>query len=136
MACADGRRTPLHHFVTLHVTCEGLTREQWAVVRPDGKDLVDDTTPILGLPWLYDVGAVINIRDGTLEIGDKSQGERRKTIRGPAKVREREQRLVLGPDTAEELREHLEPDEGSSSDDAGSSSSGDDVDSDSDGSEN
>lgn len=133
MACADGRRTPLHHFVSIHVVCEGLTREQWAVVRPEGQGVIDDTTLILGLPWLYDVGAVIDIRNGTLEIGDRSQGEERQTVKGPAKVREREQRLVLGPDTADELKRHLELDEDSSTDDHGSiSSDGADSDSDSD----
>ncbi|KAF7550342.1 hypothetical protein G7046_g8048 [Stylonectria norvegica] len=133
MLCADGRRTPVSHFVRLQVTCSGIRREQWALVRLKEKDHFDDTPLILGMPWLHDVGAVFDIWRGTLEIGDHSRGEKRSVVKGLSKIREKTQLLVLGPaqkGTAKKSLRRMEPsqlsDDTESSDESSEESSSED----------
>ena len=62
MANADGSRAPVTHFVLMTIMCEGIKREAWVIVKPDLKSAKDDVVMLLGLLWLFDVGAVIDIR--------------------------------------------------------------------------
>lgn len=62
---------------------------------------------ILGLLWLYDMGATIDIQKGQLEIGVRSQGEQRQTIQGLAMAMSQRQKLLLAPNTLKILKEYI-----------------------------
>jgi hypothetical protein len=96
MVTADRNWTPVNHFVQLVVTCAGIRREIWAVVRPEGAQTgPSDVSLLLGIPWLWDVHAYLGIRDGRLTIGDVARGETPTTIYGPAMTLDPNCRLRL-----------------------------------------
>lgn len=50
---------------------------------------------LLGLPWLFFMDTVLNIRQGSITIGDTSKGESRIVIQGPKFAPMKEQGLIL-----------------------------------------
>ncbi|PHH88474.1 hypothetical protein CDD83_7472 [Cordyceps sp. RAO-2017] len=106
MMTADDARIPVTHFVILNVNCQGIQREVWAIVKPDGATGTDGTL-LLGLPWLYSVGAIFDILQQTLRIGVKSLGEKRVSIQGPVLAFTRRQKLLLAPDAPGILKEYI-----------------------------
>ena len=78
---ADGRETSLSRYSTFDFGVAGVWRKVDCLVLPDNmtSDLAysrtDGAQLLLGIPWLYDVRAVISIRNFAIEIGDPSRGE-------------------------------------------------------------
>lgn len=91
------------------VACMGIRRTVWAIVKPGSSadDSRDSATVLLGLPWLFDVYAQIDVRGQTLRIGDETRGEERQTIRGPELAFAYNQRLLLAPDAPDILRQYV-----------------------------
>ncbi|KAG6108480.1 hypothetical protein E4U14_003604 [Claviceps sp. LM454 group G7] len=86
---------------------------------------------ILGLPWLYDVGAIIDIQKSELTLGLEERGDSRVTIKGLPVAMSDRQRIMLCPSDPSILEEYvgwdedeLSPAEDSSDSDEGSSDSG------------
>ena len=77
---SDGNKVPVDDFVALKVTCQGIVREVWAIIRPAQDHRPEGCDLFLGLPWLWEVDAVFNIRSSTLEIGDQERGETRSSL--------------------------------------------------------
>lgn len=61
---SSGRLDPIQEFVVFNISVEGITRSVWAMVQPPGGD--DSVLLLLGQPWLWDVVAILNIRDNSL----------------------------------------------------------------------
>jgi hypothetical protein len=80
MGTADGRSSPLTRFTIMKVGVEGIWREIFAFIRPTASS---DRHLLLGLPWLHDVRAVIDIRASLISIGDFNLGETHTRIEGP-----------------------------------------------------
>ena len=80
---ADGRLIVFTHAANFEIGFAGVWRRIDCLVLPDGTWSRADHQLLLGIPWLYDVKAVLNIRDFTLELGDPSNGEEIQLIRGP-----------------------------------------------------
>ncbi|RKF71561.1 hypothetical protein GcC1_097023, partial [Golovinomyces cichoracearum] len=78
MGTANGDSTQLHQYTAINICVEELWRTIQIFVRPPTTN--DRSTLILRLPWLYDVDADIKIRKFQLRIGDKSKGEKSRTI--------------------------------------------------------
>ncbi|POS81830.1 hypothetical protein EPUL_006096, partial [Erysiphe pulchra] len=78
MGTANGESTPLYQYAEIKICVEDIWRTIQVFVRPPTSN--DRSTLILGLPWLYDVDASIKIRKFQIEIGDRSKGEKRRTI--------------------------------------------------------
>ncbi|CAH0014488.1 unnamed protein product [Clonostachys rhizophaga] len=98
MITADHNMTPVTQFIQMVVTCQGIVREQLAIVRPvlrNRHPLKNSNRLLLGLPWLWDVNAFFDIRGSCLTIGDASLGEKPVVLRGPAMSLGPEQRLML-----------------------------------------
>ncbi|POS87031.1 hypothetical protein EPUL_000585 [Erysiphe pulchra] len=79
MGTTNGDSTPLHQFAEIKICVADIWRTDQVFVRPPTDN--DHSTLILGLPWLYDVDADINIRKFQIRIRDKSKGEMHKTIK-------------------------------------------------------
>ncbi|KAG6088019.1 hypothetical protein E4U15_006935 [Claviceps sp. LM218 group G6] len=110
MVNADGRRCMVTHFVSMKLSRNML---------------------ILGLPWLYDVGAIIDIQKSELTLGLEERGDSRVTIKGLPVAMSDRQRIMLCPSDPSILEEYvgwdedeLSPAEDSSDSDEGSSDSG------------
>ena len=103
MRTADNRNTQLHHWVWIKVTVEGITREVRCLVAPDitavdATGRVDQLSLILGMPWLWDVDALISIRKSSITIGDSLlQGETPRDVKGPEMVFCKDHNLLLYP---------------------------------------
>ncbi|PGG95345.1 hypothetical protein GX51_08274 [Blastomyces parvus] len=91
MKTATKVETILHHWVELDVAVEGVWRKADCFVAPTLKKSVIEIDLLLGIPWLYDVNARLDIRRGALVIGDTDKGEARTIVQGPE--------LVYAPDT-------------------------------------
>ena len=84
METADHRETPLEHWIEFEYCSKGLWRTIRCFVSPSIPGIPDTLHLLLDLPWLYDINAVISIRDSTIQIGDPKMGEpQRRTIRSP-----------------------------------------------------
>ncbi|KAG5919586.1 hypothetical protein E4U61_000770 [Claviceps capensis] len=66
----------------LRPVLKGIKRVIWAVVTPDSRT-DNRTILILGLPWLYDVGAKIDVRKSELILGVEEEGDVTSIISGP-----------------------------------------------------
>ncbi|KAG6097306.1 hypothetical protein E4U30_000788 [Claviceps sp. LM220 group G6] len=106
-----------------------LGRDQW--ITPDLHAPKSRNMLILGLPWLYDVGAIIDIQKSELTLGLEERGDSRVTIKGPPVAMSDRQRIMLCPSDPSILEEYvgwdedeLSPAEDSSDSDEGSSDSG------------
>lgn len=68
---STGETTRVEEFVVFNVGVQGIWRSLSTIVRPPtlgvGKD---DTQLLLGLSWLFDVNALIDVRRSALRIGD------------------------------------------------------------------
>ncbi|KAG6261328.1 hypothetical protein E4U48_007832, partial [Claviceps purpurea] len=65
------------------------------------------TILILGLPWLYDVGAKIDIRKSELKLGVKEEGDVTTTISGPLMAISGRQRIMLCPSDPSILEKYI-----------------------------
>ncbi|KAG5991501.1 hypothetical protein E4U52_003577 [Claviceps spartinae] len=68
MVNADGRQCMVTHFVSMKLVCKGVKRVIWAVITPDLHASKSRNVLILGLPWLFDVGAIIDIQKSELTL--------------------------------------------------------------------
>jgi len=140
MNTADGNSSRLTEFSKIDVVVLGVRRIVWVFIRPD-EHKIGDLHLLLGLPWLDDVDAVIQVRHSRITIGDPVKGERRVEIQGPLFVPSQEHRLILHPKNPKPARTgpvgvRFDDDTGSSTDadgedDSGYSSSDADSDTDS-----
>ncbi|RSL39999.1 hypothetical protein CEP54_016216 [Fusarium duplospermum] len=97
---ARNSRDAAIRFVKLRIAVGGIVWKQWALVRDDIDDgRIEDTPLLLGLPWLWDVCAVLDVRASTLAIGNPDLKEDRITIHGPLRVLEENQLLLVAPPT-------------------------------------
>lgn len=86
--------TEVFEFVVFNLGVENIWRTVWAIIRPsDGKH--EDTSLLLGLPWLWNVKGVINVRDSTLKIGNVVAGELGAIIHGPLMTQADSHKLVV-----------------------------------------
>jgi hypothetical protein len=88
MRTADRRDVQLDEFVCLDISVAGVRRRVQCVVNPammaqEPQNRPDSAEILLGIPWLFDVNAVLRIRDFSVELGDPSRGESLRTICGP-----------------------------------------------------
>lgn len=91
-----------------------VANEVWVIVRPVAVH-PEDIKLLLGLPWLWDVQAIFDIRASTLKIGDPARGEEIQTIVGPILAPMGTHRLALGPKKEEfDALNHFSMDEGDS----------------------
>ena len=72
--------------MSLEVCVEGLWRTIRYSVGPNGRAGQPRLSLLLGLPWLYSVNALINIRGSRIFIGDPNIGETVRAITGPELV--------------------------------------------------
>lgn len=94
MGTADGKTSPLTRFTIMTVGVNGIWRQIYAFIRPTAST---DRHLLLGLPWLHDVNAVIDIRSSTISIGDFARGEAHTVIQGPAYALLTSHKLTLAP---------------------------------------
>ncbi|KAI1872009.1 uncharacterized protein JN550_004212 [Neoarthrinium moseri] len=82
---STSQASPVTEFVVFNVGVQGIWRSVWAIVRPEIKipQIPGDTKLLLGLPWLWDVNGVFDIRQSSLTIGDAQEGERVVSLKGP-----------------------------------------------------
>ncbi|KAI1433489.1 hypothetical protein GGR50DRAFT_696016 [Xylaria sp. CBS 124048] len=93
---STGDSARVTEFVVMDLGVLSIWRGVWAIVRP--KSLTgahEGINLLLGLPWLWDVAAFIDIRSSSLWIGDRDEGEARVQIRGPLMVRSANHRICL-----------------------------------------
>ncbi|KAI1434559.1 hypothetical protein GGR50DRAFT_704157 [Xylaria sp. CBS 124048] len=96
---STGDSARVTEFVVLDLGVLSIWRGVWAIVRP--KSLTgahEGINILLGLPWLWDVAAFLDIRSTSLWIGDRDEGEPRVQIRGPLMVRSANHRICLESD--------------------------------------
>lgn len=89
---ASGDTVPLKHWVFLNTSTHGIYRRTWAVVAPATRDQATrcqshQLVLLLGIPWLYSVCAMIDIKEESLYIGDPSIGETRTELAVPTMVK-------------------------------------------------
>ena len=100
METADHNDTMLHYWVSLDVGVEGLWRTVRCFVGPDGRAGQSRLSLLLGLPWLYAVNAMIDIRGSRILVGDSNIGEKVRAITGPELVFHTDHNLLLYPKQA------------------------------------
>lgn len=87
MQTADHREITLYQYIKFDVGVDGIWRTIRAFVGPETKDLtgkqIEHHRLLLGLPWLYAVGAVISIRESSIQIGNPAIGEKSRHVTGP-----------------------------------------------------
>ena len=90
MKTADRRETTLYHYVCLELGVEDVWRSIYCFVAPQFREgrkrrefLSEESHILLGIPWLFDVNAVIRIREFKVEVGDPLIGESVKAITSP-----------------------------------------------------
>ncbi|KAK1988976.1 hypothetical protein LZ30DRAFT_683505 [Colletotrichum cereale] len=97
MSASGGTTHKMTHFVAVDVITHGIKREIWACVRPGDSDR--GVLLLLGMPWLFDVKAMIDPWGAKMLIGDTAIGEEVVQIDGPLMDILEDQRLVLSPAT-------------------------------------
>ena len=100
MRTADNREAPLTYWVSLIVGVAGLWRDIQCFIGPiyaDRNYTITSVGLLLGLPWLFNVNAVMTIRGSQIEIGDAALGEERRSIVGPQMVFSQKHQLVMYP---------------------------------------
>ncbi|KAG6312069.1 hypothetical protein E4U22_002071 [Claviceps purpurea] len=95
----------------MKLVCEGVKRVIWAVITPDLHASKSRNVLILGLPWLFDVGAIINIKKSELTLGLAEKGDTRVTIKGPPVALSDKQKIMLCPSNPSILEEYVGWDE-------------------------
>ena len=128
METADHRETMLQHWVMFDFCCEGLWRTVRCFVNPNIPGVPDSPRLLLGLPWLYDINAVISIRGSSIQIGDPLVGETPRFVTGPEMVYHRDHSLLMYPkaiiQAPGKIVEEAEADDEDSSDSSEDSLSG------------
>lgn len=92
MNTADGNEIPLRAWCRFRISVEGIEREVQAFVADGTHETVH---ALLGLPWLYDVAALFDIRQSTLTIGDPAHDGERIVMEGPLFMWGPSHKLVL-----------------------------------------
>ena len=98
MRTSEGREKILKHFVTFELGVSNVWRmvQCFVLCKDTAKQhSSDEVQLLLGMPWLYDANAVINIRDSSVDIGDPSRGEVVKCIQGPQQRFSEEHNLIM-----------------------------------------
>lgn len=99
METADHKKTDLHFYTEFEVQVENIVRKIKCFVGSESYDIlgniVDQYRLLLGLPWLYSVNAIINIRSSSILIGDTSIGEAVVQVTGPELVLFEENNLLM-----------------------------------------
>ena len=86
MRTSEGRERELKEFTTFDLGVSTVWRTVQCFVLPTDitkRHSSDDVQLLLGMPWLHDANAIINIRDSSVDIGDPLRGESLERIRGP-----------------------------------------------------
>lgn len=101
METADHKETRLHSWTELTLEVEGIIRTIKCFIGPESYDLfgniIEQYRLLLGLPWLYSVNAVINIRSSSIQIGDIASHESVRTVKGPELVFSEDHNLLMYP---------------------------------------
>ena len=85
MITADGRKSVLTQYVLFDMGVEGIWRQTkcFIVGSNSSESIKQSSQLLLGLPWLYEANATINIRASEILIGDLSKDEAVRKITGP-----------------------------------------------------
>ena len=110
MRTIDGTEIHLLEYVNMHLGVSGIWRDIQCFLLPDAKPSQILTTAqkdkvqlLLGIPWLFDVNAIIHIKDSMIQIGDASKGEYVQSINGvPLGLRKKNHNFTIS-DTANPL---------------------------------
>lgn len=116
MAIADGSTVPLTHWVISYINVCGIMREIWAVVCSRKKV---NMALLLGLPFLDDIRAIIDIHAQTIQIGNPAIGEEPRLIEAPEITKSDPPKPTLDVEDVlnpEEIAEMEEAAEGSDND--------------------
>ncbi|POS82833.1 hypothetical protein EPUL_006181, partial [Erysiphe pulchra] len=97
VSTADGGATELKEFTCFDMGVSGIWRRIYAFIRPQDTKGSGEFHLLLGLPWLYEVHALISIRDSVIYIGDKETDGRIVTLNSPEFVPSSPHNLVLQP---------------------------------------
>ncbi|OJD23606.1 hypothetical protein ACJ73_05042 [Blastomyces percursus] len=77
----------LHFWAEIDIAVEGIWRKVPCFVSSSPKrTAIASNDLLLGIPWLFDVNARMDIRRGALIIGDPEKGESRVIVQGPELV--------------------------------------------------
>jgi hypothetical protein len=121
LSMADGTSSEISEWVYLRVDVGGISRQVWALVcEPTAGN--SSIGLLLGVPYLADVNAQIDVRSQRIVIGDGAKGEKTESIEGgeiPSVERKVDRKLLDAQATMQK------DDKGSSSDDSDDSDSGD-----------
>ncbi|KJX97415.1 hypothetical protein TI39_contig494g00004 [Zymoseptoria brevis] len=129
MSVAGGETCELPHFVVFDVHSQGVQRSTVAFVCPVEKTGSQKLLMILGLPLLHKLNAIINVREGTIQIGDPTH-EKLVVLEAPAqpsvapeiKVRAKDARMLFAPsDDESDSDEDEEMEDASNGEDSESS---------------
>ncbi|KAI6246136.1 hypothetical protein HI914_05621 [Erysiphe necator] len=97
VSTADGRATELKEFTYFNLGVSGIWRRVYAFIRPYDKKSSGELHLLLGLPWLYEVNAVISVRTSSIVIGDKKLDGCITTLNSPEFIPSSPHNLVLQP---------------------------------------
>ena len=91
MRTIDGTETCLSEYVNINIGVSGIWRDIQCFLLPKAKSSQTRTVVredmvqlLLGIPWLFDVNAVIHVKDSKIQIGDTSRGENVQLLNGVA----------------------------------------------------
>ncbi|OJD10104.1 hypothetical protein ACJ73_09936 [Blastomyces percursus] len=88
----------LHFWAEVHVGVEGIWRKVPCFVSSSPRRTALALNDLLlGIPWLFDVNAKMDIRRGSLIIGDTEKKEPRVTVQGPELVFARGTKILMLP---------------------------------------
>ncbi|KHJ31629.1 hypothetical protein EV44_g3672 [Erysiphe necator] len=97
VSTADGGATELKEFTYFNVGVSGIWRRVYAFIRPYDKKGSGELHLVLGLPWLYEVNAVISVRTSSIVIEDKKLDGCITTLNSPELIPSSPHNLVLQP---------------------------------------
>ncbi|KAI6249648.1 hypothetical protein HI914_02133 [Erysiphe necator] len=97
VSTTDGGATELKEFTYFNVGVSGIWRRVYAFIRPYDKKGPGELHLLLGLPWLYEVNAVISVRTSSIIIGDKKLDGCISTLNSPEFIPSSPHNLVLQP---------------------------------------
>ncbi|RKF60315.1 hypothetical protein OnM2_052064 [Erysiphe neolycopersici] len=97
VSTAHGGGTDLKEFTCFNVGVSGIWRQVYALIRSYDKKGSGELNLLLGLPWLYEVNAVISVSTSSIVIGDKKFDGCTSTLNLPEFIPSSTPNLVLQP---------------------------------------
>ncbi|OJD09665.1 hypothetical protein ACJ73_10158 [Blastomyces percursus] len=88
----------LHFWAEIEIAVQGIWRKvPFFVSTSSKKTTVSSNDLLLGIPWLFDVNARLDIRKGVMVIGDVDRGEERVIVQGPELVYAQGTKILMLP---------------------------------------